>query len=1263
MTHKRMVLFGCWFIFLSCSGAPPVVQEANQVVQPELEPTSRDLEFEAAQALLESGPVEKYVPLQWLDKARRALDSVGVSDDYRGDFTSAMRWAGLASKGVLKRPDSDLVYEILTEHVRICNHAFQPAQAASSLDRLNRFEKPGSIRRALIDVLTLRGDLSLTRLADGTFSDRYWAFAHPEFAGRIATMTKTMDALLAPSQTNIPLYKAWQRLRIEWAWLIAARATGTVSGWSRLANDAWKKKFPKLEKEVLRSIWHVPSEAFPTVVSVFHLQLAKFYEAAGEQPKADENFQIAQRMVLASKDPSSILRVDLAEVDRILAPGASIETLGIVTGGPEPAASPFDPPPDIRPPVPESVWQTRVNELETILMRAEIGYRKDNNRRGLAATWLRRGMLASKLNQFEDAAEYFRQSESVAQLAGDPAGTAIAIAHLLATELRAGQMGRAQHASDRLFALIETSGLNALGTSIGDALLGIAGREFTRFGNPNQRLAVIRLAAQFYERFAPPALALRHYGSLIKMAAHFRYFEEVVAYAEKSVLLAAGLENGANAASVPKALRSGLKTTRCGIVHAAAAALLAGPSCGQQCLAMAEQSLLCVAKLVTTDVGDIEEAKLVGALARAANGQPDKARKLLPKNDLLNHLEVAIRSGETTRVVTLAGKIVKRSRKWLADATPRAADAPVTDALLSSRATLAADIQRLAESLVDLGTLQLSAKAKSPAKEFLEARALLDEWKELTMDSGEWQQRPWEVLTLYGQIAAGIGEPVAAWMSFSGALAAIFSTREHIRSVTGRARFTARITPQFEQAIRFLLQHAKEEFDMPGFGKMSGRGAALMLHLDLKGQTLAANLGRGSPSQGKLIEGQDGVALEALEQRLRVARGEEAYAAHLGDSSRSNAIRKERETVESWLEQSLLELTSKYPRLAIARGVPKRITVEQIQSLANSRKLVFLVYRLSNPDSTIWVVTSDSITTVSIPADELSITLLANQIRLGLESGAGIKQPAARLYDLLVAPVMPLLPTGVKVAIVPDGVLHQLPFGILENGGRYLLSTHALFMVPALSLFADLAANEYPATESLSVLLLSSASNSAENLRPAYFPEGHQSTMFSGAKATESAFYSVAANHNVIHLAGPLQSFSAEPTYSGLKLAPAIDDEDGLLQAWEIASQPLGAALGIVYGLTGSITAWSEHEATSGLNRGFFVAGVPVLLANTVSVKPAAADAWLSIFYQEIYLGKAVCEAARTASLSMKAKDAFAHPADWGGFSVFGLGDTQSVKK
>src|SRR5207302_5027185 len=67
-----------------------------------------------------------------------------------------------------------------------------------------------------------------------------------------------------------------------------------------------------------------------------------------------------------------------------------------------------------------------------------------------------------------------------------------------------------------------------------------------------------------------------------------------------------------------------------------------------------------------------------------------------------------------------------------------------------------------------------------------------------------------------------------------------------------------------------------------------------------------------------------------------------------------------------------------------------------------------------------------------------------------------IRRLLKKLYDLLISPAIPLLPSSAgHLTIVPYGPLHQLPFHALYDGSRFLIEDFQINYLPASSLLTQ----------------------------------------------------------------------------------------------------------------------------------------------------------------------------------------------------------------
>src|SRR5262249_15021286 len=193
--------------------------------------------------------------------------------------------------------------------------------------------------------------------------------------------------------------------------------------------------------------------------------------------------------------------------------------------------------------------------------------------------------------------------------------------------------------------------------------------------------------------------------------------------------------------------------------------------------------------------------------------------------------------------------------------------------------------------------------------------------------------------------------------------------------------------------------------------------------------------------------------------------------------------------------------------------------------------------------------------------------------------------------DLLLRPASPELRGKTKLVIVPDGALWHLPFQALEpSPRRFLIESHAISYAPSLTVLREMIRlkQKRKAMPSGSPALLAFGhpdlwTPAGERTEPALMdehlvppPEAEKqvkalgqlygsanSKIYLGPDAREQRFKKEAPNCRILHLATHGIADDANPMYSHLVLArgSADEDEDGLLEAWEIMNLNLNADL------------------------------------------------------------------------------------------------------
>ncbi len=105
----------------------------------------------------------------------------------------------------------------------------------------------------------------------------------------------------------------------------------------------------------------------------------------------------------------------------------------------------------------------------------------------------------------------------------------------------------------------------------------------------------------------------------------------------------------------------------------------------------------------------------------------------------------------------------------------------------------------------------------------------------------------------------------------------------------------------------------------------------------------------------------------------------------------------------------------------------------------------------------VFVLTKDSFHVSKLPVTEAELAWAITTF-LDFSSESGVPTSLMLLHKALIAPIKSQLKTT-RLAVVPYGILHQLPFAALTpNGKRYLSDDYAIFSLPSLSVLPYLRA-------------------------------------------------------------------------------------------------------------------------------------------------------------------------------------------------------------
>lgn len=262
------------------------------------------------------------------------------------------------------------------------------------------------------------------------------------------------------------------------------------------------------------------------------------------------------------------------------------------------------------------------------------------------------------------------------------------------------------------------------------------------------------------------------------------------------------------------------------------------------------------------------------------------------------------------------------------------------------------------------------------------------------------------------------------------------------------------------------------------------------------------------------------------------------------------------------------------------------------------------------------------------------------------------------LYDLLIAPIEDRIGAYDKLAIIPSGDLHYVPFATLrpnEPDASYLAEQHTVFYVSDLGVFLD----DQGSASDLRLVAFGNADGTLPNAEQevrdiaAIYPE---SKIYVREQATEKKAKNFPHGYNALHFAthGNLDYRHFENSWLTLS-ADSSSSEDGRLTLEEIWAITNLVDCKLVT-LSACNTAVSD-EVVEGwpINpaNAFLQVGVPRVIATLWQVDDEATAQLMKTFY-ELLPEHGAAESLRLAQARLRSSPDYAEPYYWGPFVLLG---------
>jgi CHAT domain-containing protein/tetratricopeptide (TPR) repeat protein len=599
----------------------------------------------------------------------------------------------------------------------------------------------------------------------------------------------------------------------------------------------------------------------------------------------------------------------------------------------------------------------------------------------------------------------------------------------------------------------------------------------------------------------------------------------------------------------------------------------------------------------------------------------------------------------------------------------------------------------------------------------IEARKYFEEDHRLARALGD---IPGEVAPLTGlaQVAALENELPRALQFSQQALELIESTRSKIFKTNLRASFFAGTQTTYQTQIE-ILQRMHEQQPSAGYAAQAfavserARARSLLDTLTESGVDIRA-----------------GVAPELLAEetklRLQLNQREQARLAALSkknNAASAAALGKEVVQLLSDYETVKAKIRQASPRYA-ALTQPQPLTVVQLQRLLDPDTLL-LEFALGEKRSTLWVVTTEAVTSFALPgaaqieaAASKCFNLLKDSKQRRWQHAAELA--AQELSQMLLRPAFDALRSSQRkrLVVVADGVLQYIPFGTLplpNDKAAPLLARFEIVSLPSASVLAALRGDlkeRAPSAKPLAIfsdpvfqaddprlksasLAAASASTmpehsqrarqltrAAEDLGLNGFarlpyarqeaeailalsrdPQNLQAFDFAASRAT--ALNAKLEEYRILHFATHSLLNPQHPELSGIALS-LVDEkgrpQDGFLRLTDLYNLKLNAELVVLSACQTAMGKKIKGEGIIGLTRGFMYAGAPRIVASLWDVNDLATAELMRRFYRSLLKEKLPPAAAlRAAQLSLSKESRWAAPYYWAGFVM--QGDWQATSQ
>lgn len=549
----------------------------------------------------------------------------------------------------------------------------------------------------------------------------------------------------------------------------------------------------------------------------------------------------------------------------------------------------------------------------------------------------------------------------------------------------------------------------------------------------------------------------------------------------------------------------------------------------------------------------------------------------------------------------------------------------------------------------------------------------------------------------YRKAGGGIDDLKAAVSSYDSAAEIIVRLRKGYQAPESKLALQEEVLPVFNTGLALSAEvyrlTREREFESTAF-RFAERSKSAVLTETL--HDAQAKLSNGIPDSLLELE-------HRLSETIAAAQTKLLQLNHTGDSAQVSTLRHRLFSARMTWNELQENLARSFPAYGRLRMQDNFASLESVRK-ALPPHTTLLSYAFAGESLYLFTLSRDG-SHLHMLGSSGDIDQAARRLRTAIKTvdRIGYLQSARSLYAKLIKPAEKEIAPGNRLVIVPDGILHYVPFGALLPEERktstaavnftrlpYLITSHEVIYALSGTLYRDAAQRDleprsseptfagyapvFPDSPQPPVFaqslrrdgnersvavdgkVFSELKYSEEEVRTiaaALDDAGVPTAGFFREDATKQKFLETAANYSIVHIATHGLIDEQSPALSGILFSPSGNRQatnDDILYAGETYTLRLNANLLVLGVCESGLGKYARGEGVMALTRAFACAGARNIAYSLWKVYDRHAADLMQRFYARILRGERYSSALRDAKLEMIADKSTAFPLAWAGF-------------